>query len=59
MKMAIEKLKINYKTWTYQQNKNHKEPWTWITRPQTWHKKPKHMYLKFLTPLTVEKTVNL
>jgi len=26
MKMAIEKLKINYKTWTYQQNKNHKEP---------------------------------
>jgi len=29
-----------------------------LTSPQTQHKKPEHMYLKFLTS-SVEKTVNL
>jgi len=46
--MAIEKLntRLKYKTWTNLQinihNKSH-EPW--LTRPETQHKKPDHMYI--------------
>jgi hypothetical protein len=44
------------------QIENHKNSYELrLIRPQTQHKNPEHMYLKFLTPVTpsVEKTVNL
>ena len=61
-KMAIGILKINYKvqnkTWTNQQIKNHvKSLEIRLTRWQTLHKKPEHIYLKFWTP-SVKKMVN-
>jgi hypothetical protein len=51
-KMAIGILKINYKaqnkTWSNPQIKNHKKSLEIrLTRPQTQHKKPEHIYLKF------------
>jgi hypothetical protein len=63
--MAIEKLKINYKTnktWTNPQIKNNKKSHELrLIRTQTQYKNPEHMSLKFITPLTpsVGKPVNL
>ena len=64
--MATKNLKINYKTqnktWTNLQIKNHEESHELkLIRPQTQNKNPEHMYLKFVTSLTlsVEKIVNL
>jgi hypothetical protein len=51
--MAIEKLttRLENKTWTNLQIKNHKKSHELrLIRPQTQHKNPEHMYLKFLTP---------
>jgi hypothetical protein len=60
--MAIEKLtaRLKYKTCTNPPFKTIKAINSDI-RPQTQHKNPEHIYLKFLTPLTlsVEKTVNV
>jgi hypothetical protein len=63
-KMAIEKLttRLKNKTWMNPQIKNHKNNHELrLIRPQTQHKNPEHVYLKFLVPQTssVEKTVNL
>jgi len=66
-KMTIEILKITYKPSKIISGpfhklkiikKNHELK---LIRPQTQHKYPEHMYLKFLTPLTpsVEKIVKL
>jgi hypothetical protein len=62
--MNTEKLnaKLKNKTWTNPQIKNHKNSHELgLIRPQTQHKNPEHMYLKFLIPPTpsVEKIVNL
>jgi len=64
--MAIENLKINYKAqnknWTKPQIKDHKGSHKLtLIRPQTQHKRTKHMYSRSLTlPLaqSVEKIVN-
>jgi hypothetical protein len=48
--------------WTNPQIKDHKKSHELrLIRPQTQHKNPEHMYLKFLMPLTLslEKIVNL
>jgi len=39
--------RIKYKTWTNSQIKNQKMVMNSLNRPQTQHKNPKHMYLKF------------
>jgi hypothetical protein len=59
--MATEKLttRLKNKTWMNLQIKNHKKCHELrLIRPQTQHKNPEHMYLKFLTP-SVEKIVDL
>jgi hypothetical protein len=55
-------LSLKNKTWTIPQTRNHKKSHELrFIRPLTPHKRAEHMYLKFITPLTlsVEKTVNL
>ena len=54
--------RLKNKTWSNPQIKNQEKSLELrLIRPQTKHKNPEHMYLKFLTPLkpSVEKTVNL
>ena len=47
-KMAIEKLKFVYKTWTNPQIKNYKKSHKLkLIKPQTQHQSPEHKYLKF------------